>query len=169
MLAACRQIVETHGNGVDALLDVGVLLLNFGFLTRARECFEHLRTLAPNDLRPVVNLANLARDAGDHAESRRLYAALLQHLPNHAVIRRNALVCLEYDPVVSDAQRLTQAKAWGEWAVVQAGGPHSRPALRPLNGRPLRVGYVSADFCQHTVRMRSTCWWIFPATPRVRA
>ncbi len=44
-----------------------------------------------------------------------------------------------------------QAKAWGEWAVVQAGGPHSRPALRLLNGRPLRVGYVSADFCQHTV------------------
>lgn len=26
-----------------------------------------------------------------------------------------------------------------------------RPSMPPLAGRPLRVGYVSADFCQHTV------------------
>ncbi|HZW13788.1 MAG TPA: hypothetical protein VFF81_11420 [Noviherbaspirillum sp.] len=39
----------------------------------------------------------------------------------------------------------------GEWATRKAGGPHGRPPLRSLEGRPLRVGYVSADYCQHTV------------------
>jgi protein O-GlcNAc transferase len=67
------------------------------------------------------------------------------------VIRRNALVSLEYDPEVSDAERLAQARAWGAWAIARAGGPRPRPPATPLTGRALRVGYVSADLCQHTV------------------
>lgn len=151
MLEGCQQIVETHSHDVETLLDVGTLLLNFGYLTRARECFDRVRVLAPNDLRVVVNQANLARDTGDHAEARRLYAALQAALPNQAVIRRNLLVSQEYDPFVSNHERLQQARAWGEWAIVQAGGRHSRPQLSSLAGRPLRIGYLSADFCQHTV------------------
>jgi protein O-GlcNAc transferase len=150
MLALCEDIRSNFSDNVDSLLDVGVLLSNFGFLSRARDCYERVCALASDDLRPQVNLANLARDAGKHAESRRLYAELLQQLPNHPVVRRNAVVSLEYDPEVSDAERLAQARAWGGWAISWAGGPHSRPPLRPLNGSPLRIGYVSADICQHT-------------------
>ncbi|WP_372826921.1 glycosyltransferase [Polaromonas sp.] len=151
MLAICRQLADAHAGSVPALLDVGVLLSNFGFMGRARECYERALTLAPDDLRARVNLANLARDTGDAAECRRLYAALQQQWPDHPVLRRNALVSLEYDPQASDAERLAQARAWGAWAMGRAGGPRARPALRPLPGRALRVGYVSADFCQHTV------------------
>lgn len=151
MQAICQEIVEAYSDDVDALLNVGALLLNFGYLTRARACFERVRVLVPNDLRPIVNLANLARDVGDHAQSQRFYAELLELLPNHPVIRRNALVSLEYDPDASAAQRLTQARAWGAWAIAQAGGWRPRPSLTSLAGRPLRIGYVSADLCQHTV------------------
>jgi len=155
MLDACQQIVDMEDRGdtssANALLDVGALLLNFGFLARASHCFERARALAPTDLRPLVNLANLARDAGNHAESRRLYSALQAAYPDHPVIRRNFLVSQEYDPTVTDAERLQDARAWDEWASARAGGERQRPLLRALAGRPLRVGYVSADFCQHTV------------------
>lgn len=151
MLATCQQIVEAHSDDVNPLLDTGALLLNFGFLTRACECFERARTLAPKDLRPAVNLANLTRDAGGHAKSRRLYAALQKAQPNHPVIRRNFLVGQEYDPTVPDPERLQLARQWGDWAIAQAGGWSHRPPLSPVVGRPLRLGYVSADLCQHTV------------------
>jgi protein O-GlcNAc transferase len=151
LIAACREILDAHGNRLAALLDVGALLSNHGFLDQARDCCERARKLAPDDLRAVVNLANLARDGGDHAEARRLYAELLARLPNHPVIRRNALTSLEYDPEVTDAERRSQAQAWGEWAIRFAGGARFRPRLSPVEGRPLRVGYVSADFCQHAV------------------
>ena len=151
MLATCQHIIQTHSDDVDALLNVGTLLLSFGYLTRARECFERVGILAPNDLRPVVNLANLTRDNGDHAQSLRLYADLQALQPNNSVIRRNCLVSQEYDPSVSDAQRLQQARAWGDWAIAQAGGWRSRPLPPLFVGRPLRIGYVSADLCQHTV------------------
>ena len=85
MLAVCQGIVEAYSDDVDALLDIGALLLSFGYLTRARECFERVRMLAPNDLRPVVNLANIAHDTGDHAKSLRLYTAL--HVAQPVLIR----------------------------------------------------------------------------------
>jgi SAM-dependent methyltransferase len=151
LLQVCTDITGAAASDANALLDAGALLSEFGFIGRARGCFEQAARLASSDLRPLANLANLARDAGSHAEARRLYAALLQHLPDHPVVRRNALVGMEYDPGVSDADRFAQARAWGDWAVERAGGPHNRPELKPLAGRPLRIGYVSADFCQHTV------------------
>lgn len=113
MLAACRLMLDEHNANVDALLDIGTMLFSFGFISYSRECFERACILAPNDLRSAVNLANLANGAGDHDKARHLYAALLERLPNHAVIRRNALVSMEYDPMIPDGQRFAQARAWG--------------------------------------------------------
>lgn len=150
-LVCCQTIFQTYGGDPEALLPLAHLLSSFGFLSAARTCLERCRECAPDDFRPVANLANLAREAGDHVTSRRAYDALLLQLPNHPVVRRNALVSLEYDPDVVNQDRLAYAKKWGQWATAQAGGYRNRPSLRPLTNRSLRVGYVSADFCQHTV------------------
>ena len=133
------------------LLDAGALLSSHGFLTDARICYQQAQAVAPTDLRATINLANLARDASEHAQARCFYTDLLRQLPDHPVIRRNALTSLEYDPEVPEAERLAQAQAWGAWAIARAGGARPRPAPQPLMNRPLRIGYVSADFCQHTV------------------
>lgn len=151
LLVECQRILATPAADVAQSLDIGALLSSYGFLSAARTCYEHAQALAPTDLRATINLANLARDAGDHTEACRLYADLLRQLPDHPIIRRNALTSLEYDPEVPDAERLAQAKAWGAWAITRAGGDRPRPVLRPLGNRPLRLGYVSADLCQHTV------------------
>lgn len=149
-LALCRELRDASPE-VSVQLDTGALLAAYGFLSDARLCYENSLSADPTDLRAKVNLANVARDAGQHGEARRLYAELLERLPNHPVIRRNALSSVEYDPAVSDPERVTQAKAWGSWAIQRAGGHRPRPARHPLAQRPLRLGYVSPDLCQHTV------------------
>lgn len=152
MLSICQQLVNNdNNNDASILLSVGALLLNFGFTTQAKSAFERAHCLAPTDLRATINLANVYRDTCQHHLSQQLYGQLLKQLPDYPVVRRNALVSLEYDPHVLDSERLAQAKNWGTWAVMRAGGPFSRPPLPALGLRPLRVGYVSADFCQHTV------------------
>ncbi len=151
MLVACRQILDDPDVDVTCLLDVGALLSSHGFLTDSRLCYEKAQALVPNDLRAKVNLANLARDVGEHAQARRLYFELLSQLPDHPVIRRNSLTSLEYDPEVTDAERFLQAKTWDKWAIARAGGGRPRPATKPIADRPIRIGYVSSDFCQHTV------------------
>jgi predicted O-linked N-acetylglucosamine transferase (SPINDLY family) len=157
MLVTCRKIIGAYSSNVNALLDVGCLLLNFGYLSRARDCFEQVQRLDPHDLRAQGNLANLARDSFDHALAQLLYEALQVALPNNPVIRRNVLISLEYNPAATDSQRLANACAWGNWAIAQAEGEQVRPPLHSLIGssaknlRTLRVGYLSSDFCQHTV------------------
>lgn len=134
-------------------LDLGVLLMNTGFFSDAEHAYQQAARLAPADLRAAINLASLARETGQHALARQRYADLLRLQPGQPVLRRNALVSLEYDPEASDAERLAEARAWGDWAQRCAGGDLPRPPMvaRSLAARPLRVGYVSADFCQHTV------------------
>jgi protein O-GlcNAc transferase len=149
--ALCQQIVSIYPDDANVLLNVGALLLDFGFLTFAYRCLVAANQLLPLDLRPLTNAANLLREAGNHAESRRLYALLLERFPEQPVIRRNALVSLEYDPEVSNAERLAHATAWGHWITAKVGGILARPAMTTLQQRPLRIGYVSADFGQHTV------------------
>ncbi len=151
MLDVCRQIIESPGESPTMVLEVGQLLHSFGYLTLAKKCFEQAYAQAPGDMGALVNLANLANDAGDHAESRRWYGILLERLPDDPIIRRNVLTVMEYDPSATGAERLAHAKAWGRWAIARAGGERPRPLLDPVGNRPLRVGYVSADFCQHTV------------------
>lgn len=157
MLATCEQIKAENSQDPAAWLDVGSLLLSFGYISRASHCFHQVLALAPQEWRAQLNLANAARDAGHHAEALDLYSALQALQPNHPVIRRNVLVSQQYNPNVSNADLLAQAKAWGEWAIALANGPRARPAMDPnmanASGamRTLRVGYVSADFCQHTV------------------
>ena len=150
-LSACQSILDSFPDDPNMLLDVGGLLLAYGFLSHASNCFERVYRLNATDLRPLVNIANLSREAGNHVASKRLYAHLLERIPQNAIIRRNALVSLEYDPNTSDLERFAAAKSWGTWASTLAAEqlPCSIPV--PLKGRPLRVGYVSADFCQHTV------------------
>jgi predicted O-linked N-acetylglucosamine transferase (SPINDLY family) len=155
LLTLCCSVANFSPDDSDVQLDIGVLLLTYGFLSQSQQYFERAHTLAPNDLRAVVNLANLYRDRGDHTEALHLYDKLVQQLPNHSVIRRNLLSSLEYAPGVTDRERLFAAIEWGKWAKQRTLLPPNeeypeRVAQRPFN-RPLRVGYVSADFCQHTV------------------
>ena len=153
----CAQMAQDHGDDPTALLDMGALLLNVGFISSARDCFERVMALRPNDLRAKLNLANCAREFGHHKLASDLYSELQTQQPDNPMVRRNILVNQQYNPAAADTERLTLAKAWGEWAIAQAGGSSARPSFRQLgqfatNGNAaLRVGYVSADFCQHTV------------------
>lgn len=139
------------------LLDIGSLLMDAGFLSDAGRYFDAAHGLRPNDMRPFANLANMARDMGSTARCTALYRQALALAPNHVVMRRNLLISQEYDDGISHADKKAAAQAWGQW-VTDHVPLRPRPALkaalvdaegRPL--RPLRVGYVSADLCQHTV------------------
>ncbi len=148
MLVTCQQIIDTHCGNADALLDVGTLLLNFGFLTRARECFERVCELAPTDPRPLVNLANTLQAAARIDEAIAAYRKVLPlaRPPLSHRIASNYLIALQYHPDYSGGQ-LRQAAA----EIGRQFGAAQPMAARPLDNRPLRVGFVSADLCDHPV------------------
>ena len=159
MRAQCRLLGDaaTQAGHFLQLLDIGSLLMMAGLLGDASACFDAAHRLRPDDIRPLANLANVARDRGDAGACTALYARTLALQPDHVLMRRNLLISQEYDDTLSDADKLAAAKAWGQWVAGHLPLP-ARPGLsaplwdgmgRPL--RALRVGYVSADLCQHTV------------------
>lgn len=151
MRTVCEVLLQQGPADANAFLDVGALLLDFGYLARAQRCFAQAESLLPEDPRPGINLANVAMEAGRHAEVRARYTTLLARWPNQATLHRNALNSQAYDPAMGDAERFAAACDWGQKALGRSRGLLPRPAMPPLAGRPLRVGYVSADFCAHTV------------------
>ena len=78
-LAQCQQLLDTHSGEVGALLDVAALLLGFGFLSAARQCLNHARHLAPNDLHCFKLLGErvMARDFDRQVAELQVRAALL--------------------------------------------------------------------------------------------
>lgn len=151
LLALADSHLAGESSDVLPLLELGALLSAHGFLSIARRCYESASRLSPADLSAASNLANAEREAGEHEAARQRYEALQRALPDNRIVRRNALTGLEYDPQATDTERLQHAQAWGHWAKARAGGYRPRPTPLPLTDRPLRLGYVSADLCQHTV------------------
>ena len=151
MLATCQTCVDAYGQDAGVLMALGQLFLEFGYLDNGRLCFERLLRRQPGHLAARLNLAALALQSAEPARAGQAYLALLSEYPEHPTIRRNALLALQYDPAASEPWRLRQAREWGVWALQRVGSVPPRPVRVPLNGRPLRVGYLSADFCQHTV------------------
>jgi protein O-GlcNAc transferase len=150
--------VSKNFTDVQTLFEIGLIYKNYGFLDHARQCFEQAMALEPDDIRSSICLAVVVFQMGRHATAAKAYRELLKRLPDDPVVRRNALTSVEYDPAVSDEERFAQAMAWGKWAkfrahcsgtIPQAETFQPVPEYRP--DRPLRVGFVGPDFCQHTV------------------
>lgn len=149
-----RTVLRSFDPGamdLNGLHGIGATLSQLGFLIDAQRFYERALQERPENPALRANLANLLRDSGQHRPACELYRNLRMAHPEIVAIQRNTLLSLEYDPQAADAERLQHAREWGNWAIARLGGPRPRLAVPPLSQRPLRLGYVSADLCQHTV------------------
>lgn len=148
MALLCHAYLRENPDDLSAWGEIGNLFLNAGLLSDAERCYRQRLTQDPTDLLALSGIAALELSRGQSHRARLIYDALESLYPQNSVVRRNALMQLEYDPEASDPDRFIKAKNWGEWALKIPFPP--RPPTTLLD-RPLRVGYISPDFCQHTV------------------
>lgn len=135
-----------------------VLQTNYGNLLadnlRYREAIEHHRLAVSLDPRLAVGWLNLGTAwraiPWRHGDA---IAALSQAIaldPYSQVAWDNLLYLRQYqsEPLPRDTLRESLVAAE---LLTRSVPPRPRPAARPLAGRPLRVGWVSADFREHPV------------------
>lgn len=153
-MRAVLQLGIAHAtNPYVAQHQAATLFLQQGFLSEAAQYAQQLLALNPQDLGARLHLAQIAHDTGHHQLAQIHYTALEADFPDNPIIQRNALTILEYDPNASDSLRYNKALNWGREQkrvpeIRDLVTPHTRENRRP---GPLRLGYVSADFCAHTV------------------
>ena len=150
-LEICNELLKEYVSDKALLLRISSLYLGYGFPGIAHRCLIKALTTFSGDLDCLLSLAHAYLQLGQLEQCQEIFADLLKRFPDERTVLRNLIYFSEYLPFSSNQDRLAMARNWAKLTIENAGGPYLRPALKNLSGRKIRIGYISADFCQHTV------------------
>jgi protein O-GlcNAc transferase len=149
-LIAGQQALLAQADLPDAHNNLGNVLKDMGRLEEAMACYRQALNLDPGFASAHDNMGNLLKDMGQLEAARLAYEQALHHNPDNTDARSTLLLCLNYMPGKSPQMLLNEAHAFGE-LVARCANPFTHwPNERDAH-KPLRVGLVSGDLCQHPV------------------
>jgi protein O-GlcNAc transferase len=150
-ITICNELLKEYSSDKELVLKVSALFLGYGYLGNARDCLTNGLTLFPAEPEFLLTLANTLLQLGQTDQCQVIFEELLKRFPNEPRVLRNLIYFSEYLPSSSNEERSVLARQWAKRTIDDAGGPHPRPEIKDFSSRKIRIGYVSADFCQHTV------------------
>jgi predicted O-linked N-acetylglucosamine transferase (SPINDLY family) len=150
-LAAFRRAVECAPNSPEARVSLGSFLHGLGRADEAVGCDREALRLRPDFPEALNNLGNTYVEAGRTVEAVRLLRGAVAGRPNWAAVHSNLLLALNYRPEVGTDELKAEHLAWAARHADPLTPPDPPRPLDPDLGRPLRVGYLSADVRRHPV------------------
>lgn len=150
-VAAYRSALELDPNYAEAHCNLGNVLLSLGLLDDAIACYETALSHRPTYFPAQFNLGNLFKEQGQIAKAVAHYRRAVDLNPDLSSIHSNLLLALHYDAGCSASELAEEHRRWN----MRHASP-LKPLIRPHRNvrdeeRPLRIGYVSPDFCAHAV------------------
>jgi protein O-GlcNAc transferase len=148
--AAFRQAIALKHDDGAAWNGLGITLLAQGAVTEAVDCFERVPRNSAEALAAQTNRARALSVQGCYEEAVASLREAIRLDPQPEAAWTSLLFALSYTPGVDPATVFKEHVAWGN--------THARTPASPRDGistdpeRPLRVGYVSPDFREHSVR-----------------
>src|SRR5271157_2421860 len=136
----------------DAHNNLGLALDALGNPDDALASYERALQMDPYHHGALTNLGNACKDQGLIRAAIAAYRKALDLRPEDAAVHSNLLLAMQYDSSAEGQEMLGEASRFAnrhEEPLAALIEPH---ALRPLAGRRLRIGYVSADLREHPVR-----------------
>lgn len=159
--AAYGEALRLKPDMAAALCNLGDLHKGAVELSRAVECFVAALKADPKSAEAWNNLGETLKEMGRIEEAITVFQKGLEAHPAHALMHSNLLLALHYTPAVPPETIFKAHVAWAQRhadPLLPAGKRHANPRDPD---RRLRVGYVSPDFCAHSVA--------FFAEPLIRA
>ena len=156
-LGQLEQAVALDSTLVRGHIRLGNVLRALSRTGEAVEAYGRALKLRPADPFILSNLGNAWLDLGESGRGIDCYRQSLTIFPDAPATHSNLIFALQYDSGTSREEIATAHREWGG----RFGGEAVRAPERPeYDGkRPLRVGFLSADFRYHPVgRMASVVW-----------
>lgn len=145
-IACFRRAIALDPAQWDAHAALGYELQALGRFEDAVAAYEIALPHAKTPADVLNNLGNCRLSQGRPRQAQAAYRAAVDHAPENGPARRNLCMATAYDDGRTSADLAAVCRAAvADLAVVP------RPPIRPIAGRPLRVGFVSADFRAHSV------------------
>ena len=145
---AVEHLERAIGTGSDKpayYLNLGVALHSLGRIHDAAVAYARAIALRPDYAAAFNNLAQAACEQGDVRQALVCHDRSAELNPGDPVAASNRLLALHYHPDFDAKALFREHQAWDE----RFGRAEEKPF--GSRNRPLRVGYVSADFRRHSV------------------
>jgi protein O-GlcNAc transferase len=149
--ASFERAIRIRPELVDAHNNVGLAWGAQGEPDQALASFERAVRIDGGHLGALTNLANAYRDQGRAAEAIAFYRKALAVTPDAAQVHSNLLLAMHYQDRADPREILNEARRYARQHTEPLAGVIERRPIRPLAGRRLRIGYVSADFREHPI------------------
>lgn len=141
------EAARTRGaTGAATHYNLGVVLSDLGRLEEARDALRQALVLDATSAPSYYALGNVLRDLGALAEGVEAFRAAVRLDPGFSEAWSNLLFTLNFLPGETDASLLQANRQWAATIASTSAAPVSRDRDPQ---RPLRVGYISAEFRRH--------------------
>ena len=144
-MAAFQAALRCRPEHPDALLGIASVQSALGRPATAAVALQRACLAAPHWPNAWMDLGTALLASGNAAEAVDAYAQARALAPADLSAASNLLQAVQYVPSVTPERAASLARDWGEQQ------PRAAPGRAAAWGRPLRVGYVSADIRQHPV------------------
>jgi protein O-GlcNAc transferase len=149
--ATYRSALRSRPGFVDALNNLGNTLKKLGRLREAEQAHRDALRHRPAHAVTHAALGGVALDQGDLDAALKYYWRAASLRPNDAAAHSDLLFWLLHHPRYTARQLFDAHRTWDQRHARPLAGNTRPPDNDRTADRPLRVGYVSPDFREHTV------------------
>ena len=146
-----RQAVRLQPNLAELHANMGLSLSENGQMDEGAEEYRESLRLKPNQPQSQSNFGDLLMKLGQIEAAVACFEAAVKFAPGDAGIGSNLVFALNFDSRCSAAEILSRHREWAARITPAIPPLFRRQDHAPDPNRKLRIGYVSANLCDHVI------------------
>ena len=154
-----RQAIELDAGDFDSHVLLGAILQEQSALGEALDHYSRAAAIRPTEAAVRGYMGNMLFTLGRYGEAVSCYEKSLQLDPESAVMQSNLLFAMNNAPHLDRSVVFDAHLRWGQTQEKKWAHARNDHANDRSPNRPLRIGYVSADFRNHSVAYFIEPFW----------